>query len=362
MNSDNQKRTIFLTGATGLVGSYLLKLLLQHGHKVYCLARSKDNKIAKNRVVDILNFWDRRVYPKYSHNLKVVEGDITKANLGLTKTDRALLKRDVEEIFHCAAMTNYNQTEKELKKVNILGTKKIFDLAVQLQENDRCGKVNFISTAYVCGDHKGIFSERDLDVGQNFSSIYYKSKFEAEKITSIYRKKGVWIDIFRPAIVIGESQTGKTFALQQNLYQIIHIWKSSIFDFFPGREFHANIVPVDELVKSILIIAFNSRIRNCNYHIFSKQRVPLSRILTHFRNFCGFKKPKAVSCQQLSRLKYTPAQKEIIKSILLNFNGQVKLRSQSTNNVLKGFGFAFSKINKKTLDNMFEYLRKIHFL
>jgi len=44
------KSTIFLTGATGLLGSYLLKTLLNNNCKVYCLARSKDSRSAKERV------------------------------------------------------------------------------------------------------------------------------------------------------------------------------------------------------------------------------------------------------------------------------------------------------------------------
>jgi thioester reductase-like protein len=52
-----KQKTIFLTGATGLLGSYLLKTFLKNDHKVYALARDKNGKPAKQRVVDILKFW-----------------------------------------------------------------------------------------------------------------------------------------------------------------------------------------------------------------------------------------------------------------------------------------------------------------
>jgi thioester reductase-like protein len=51
-----EKKTVFITGVTGLVGSYLLKTLLQNNHKVYALARNKENKGAKDRVVEVLKF------------------------------------------------------------------------------------------------------------------------------------------------------------------------------------------------------------------------------------------------------------------------------------------------------------------
>ena len=44
LNEDN-KKIIFLTGATGLVGSYLLKVFLKDNYKVYALARNKKGKI-----------------------------------------------------------------------------------------------------------------------------------------------------------------------------------------------------------------------------------------------------------------------------------------------------------------------------
>ena len=66
---NNKKTTIFLTGATGLIGSYLLKILLNNGHKVFCLARTKKNKPAKQRVTDILKFWDEKVLSDNFNNL-----------------------------------------------------------------------------------------------------------------------------------------------------------------------------------------------------------------------------------------------------------------------------------------------------
>jgi len=244
------KPTIFLTGATGLVGSYLLKILLQNGHKVYCLARSKDNKSAKQRVVDILNFWDKKVYPKYRRKLIVLEGDIAKKDLGLSRSNRDLLKKGIEEIFHSAAVTDINWPLNKIRKINVGGTKNVLDFAVKCK---KLKKVNHISTAYVCGNYNGVFTENDLDVGQGFNSTYEQSKFEAEKLVRAYRKK-LPVDIYRPSVVIGESKTGKINEFR-NIYQFLHLCSQEIFDSLPILNGHVSIVFIDDCARALYTIS-----------------------------------------------------------------------------------------------------------
>lgn len=50
MNSDELKKTIFITGGTGYLGSHLMRKLLKQGYRVYCLRRAKSKL---DRVRDI---------------------------------------------------------------------------------------------------------------------------------------------------------------------------------------------------------------------------------------------------------------------------------------------------------------------
>lgn len=343
ISKPDKKRTIFLTGATGLVGSYLLKILLQHGHKVYCLARSKDNKSAKQRVKDILNFWDKKVYPKYHRNLEVVEGDIAKKNLGLSKKNRDLLKTDTEEIFHSAAVTDINWPLNKIRKVNVGGTKNVLDFALKCK---KLKKVNHISTAYVCGNYKGVFSENDLDVGQKFSSTYKQTKFEAEKLVRTYRKN-IPIDIYRPAVVIGESKTGKINEFK-NIYQFIQLCSLEIFDSFPILNGRVSIVFVDDCAKAIYLISQNSTKNNNTYHIFPGNFVSLEKFIEFSSRFIGFKKPKIISLDDFDLNKFTAVQRAILRKNVLVLNIWVKFQSKLTGNILNKYNFKFRKFNKNT--------------
>ena len=356
------KKTIFLTGATGLVGSYLLKILLQNGHKVYTLARDKNNKSANERVFEVLKFWDQDIADKYFKNCIVVNGDITQENLGLNKNINSLLKNQTEEIFHCAAITEFNKPMEEIRKVNVYGTKNILDFSLECKN---LKKVNHISTAYIFGDYKGVFKEDDLDVGQKFNTTYEQSKFEAEKLVVEYRNKGLWIDVFRPAIIVGESTTGKIISFNKAFYQGLRNWNLEIFDKYPGgKGYFFYISFVDDLCRAIFLIFSNTIIKNKTYHLFSSSsRLSFKKAMDWSSKFLGFKKPKIINKKDfLINNPVTSAQKIILKYNFFFLNNDIKLDSKNTENLLKKYNFRFTKFTKKIFFNLLDYAVKTKFL
>lgn len=354
----NHKKTIFLTGATGLLGSYLLKCLLQRGDRVYALARSKDSIDPKDRIVSLIEFWDQDISDK-TYDLTVIEGDMAQKNLGLSHNDLFALSKEVEEVFHCAAVINYSWSYEEIEKINVSGTREVFDLSMLWNERKNFEKVNYISTGYVCGDYKGIFSEVHLDVKQRFNTAYERSKYEAEKLVDIYRKSGLWIDIYRPPIILGESATGKTPVFDQHFYQVINLLDLGLFDYFPVKEHFACIVPVDELSEAIMTISSQSTDRNRNYHVFGPERLSLEKVLEMYTDFFNIEKPKIISAEDLSDFNFSPAQKMILKNLIFSINNSVILDSEKTAEILEKYGFRFSTVHEKFMLKIFEYLKNI---
>jgi thioester reductase-like protein len=356
------KKRYLVTGATGLIGSYLLKMLLQDGHKVYVLARGNSDYNAKRRVENILNFWDKTLLVKHSESLKILEGDIVKKNLGSEKNADFLHKVGIDEVFHCAATTEFNRSFKEIRKVNIDGTKNVLDFCIKYSKNGFFKKINYLSTAFVCGDYRGVFKESNLDVRQNFVSSYEQSKFEAEKLIEKYRENGLWIDIFRPALVIGESKTGKTFSFHQSFYQVLHIWDLEIFTYFPGKNIAINVVFVDELCESIIKITFNGKERNKNYHTFPQKRVSLEMILNISSEILKFKKPKLIGRDDFIKKEITPVQSLLLKNNIFNYNNDAILDSHSTNSFLERCDFKFSNLTRSKLEKLIDFSTKIGYL
>jgi CDP-glucose 4,6-dehydratase len=88
MNSFWRDRSVFVTGGTGLLGSWLIKQLLEVGANVVCLVRDwvPQSELVRSRRIEQVN---------------TVRGDIVDRNL----VERILGEYEVEVVFHLAAQT-----------------------------------------------------------------------------------------------------------------------------------------------------------------------------------------------------------------------------------------------------------------
>lgn len=334
MALQNKKRTIFLTGCTGLLGSYLLKIFLEERHNVYLLVRKKEGLSAIDRIKNILKFWGEKSFLKKIRFLKIIEGDIAEKNLGLGKKSLLSLLSEVEEVYHCAAITAINLPFELIRRVNIEGTRNILVLSQKLKKDGKLNKINHISTAFVCGNYKKIFSENDLDVGQKFSSSYDKSKFEAEVLVGEFRNEGLWVDIYRPPIIVGDSLSGK-IPYFRNFYQLLHLCKLGIIENLPLKDVFTYISPIDTVSRSIYFISQNTYTRNHNYHPFSMKPIYFEEIIKLASKIMKFKIPNFVNYDIGFSNFLTPVQCQIINNLLFFINFKARFSCNETYRILE---------------------------
>lgn len=355
MTQTTPPRTVFLTGATGLLGSYLLKILLENNHKVYALARSKNNQPANRRIINSLLFWDKTLSEKIQH-LKIIEGDISQECLGINEKDRKILSDEVDTIYHSAAITELNIPLEEISKVNTDGTRNVLELALNWQKNGPLKKVNHISTAYVYGDYTDSFTEDDLLKGQKFNTNYEKTKFEAERLVHQYREKNLLIDIFRPPLIAGESKKGMTFQLL-HIYQFLDLCKKELFDSLPLADGCLSIVPVDHTARAIYLLDRTNVIKNATYHPFPREMCPIEEIIARGAEILKFKPPKLTAFGEINSLKLTPVQILLLKNAALAINFKGKLHSDKTNDILAKLGYTLPAVGKEALSIIIGYLK-----
>ena len=287
-------KTIFITGATGFVGSNLACEFLRHGYQLKLLVRGEN---PQERVDNLFcQLYGRpEEYHKAKERLEIIKGDITKENLGICAHEIDRIRHEINFVFHCAASVSFDEAEKsQIEEQNVYGTKNILDFMCRLNLRE----LHYISTAYVAGQRIGVVYEDELDNGQTFNNPYEESKFRAEQLVREYRDKySLKTTIYRPAIIIGNSKTGRTssfvgfYGLIRNLWMLKELFKADLQR--GGRRAMAagvlskndvlylplrvhglisktlNLVPIDYIVDVIIRIFKKEESHNKTYHLIN---------------------------------------------------------------------------------------------
>lgn len=201
--------TVLLTGATGFLGAHLLRSLLDHGTEtVICLLRGE----RPNRLREILSWYFGNGWTKRQRKrIEYLEGDITQPNLGLRDAQYSALQAQVDAIFHAAADVRHYAADDALLVTNLEGTRQVIDFTRRAN-----AALYHISTISVSGSHlkatpqrSGIFTENDLDIGQNWAdNLYTSSKFLAEQEVCRAIEQGLCARIFRVGRLVGRAADG----------------------------------------------------------------------------------------------------------------------------------------------------------
>jgi len=245
--------TVFITGFPGFIATRLVKRLAAEGAQFIlltqpafvALARAEAEEIAKETGVD-------------SGKLRIVEGDITQTNLGLSEAELERARRETTVVFHLAAIYDLAVAEDIARRVNVEGTRNINNFARSVEHLKR---YHYVSTCYVAGKRKGLIMETELSHDAGFRNHYEETKYLAETAVQALKAE-LPITIHRPAVVCGDSHTGET-AKYDGIYYLIHYlrrWPGALTRLNIGnREVCLNLVPIDFAIEAMVALAKDDR-------------------------------------------------------------------------------------------------------
>lgn len=250
--------SVLLTGVTGFLGQELLcQLLTETPAHVSCLVRSGRDGSAGDRVTAVVErlfgpgSWEA-VRPRVS----AVDGDVTRADLGLAPRARDRLLRTTTHVVHGAASIRFDLPISQARRINVGGTMHAAGFARRAYERGRLERFTYVSTAFVGGCHAAPFGEDDLDVGQRFRNSYERSKFEAELMLRP-RMRSVPTTVVRPSIVIGHSRSGHTSAFNV-IYWPLRVYAEGTLRVAPAAaDLPVDVVPVDFVARGTIGAAFH---------------------------------------------------------------------------------------------------------
>jgi len=253
----------FVTGATGFIGSRLVERLLEKRQgKIYVLVRES----SKPRLDELIERWGMPAGSAAAERVQPVVGDLRRPLLGVEKETVEELRGKITHFFHLAAVYDMTAPAERNNAVNVGGTTHAVELARALDAKH----LHHVSSIAVAGTYQGVFQEDMFDEGQRLPSPYHRTKFESERIVRD-QPYTPW-RVYRPGIVVGDSQTGEMekidgpyyfFKAIQRMRRLLPEWVPLV-----GLDLgHTNVVPVDWVAGALEHIAHEPDLDGRAFHL-----------------------------------------------------------------------------------------------
>ncbi|HQR09831.1 MAG TPA: SDR family oxidoreductase [Casimicrobiaceae bacterium] len=262
----------FVTGATGFIGQFLVRNLLQRRKPIYVLVRKGSLK----KLEALREEWgatDKEVI--------AVVGDLGKEKLGVADAEVKKLKGKIDHFFHLAAIYDLKAGAEAQQAANVDGTRH----AVQFAQAITAGCFNHVSSIAAAGLYDGVFREDMFEEAEDLDHPYFKTKHDSEAVVRDECKRP--FRIYRPGFVVGDSKTGYIdkidgpyyfFKTLQKMRDLLPPWMPMI-GIEGGR---INIVPVDYVADALDYLAHKKGLDGKCFHLTDPEPSRIGEVLNIF--------------------------------------------------------------------------------
>jgi len=226
---------VFITGATGFVGSFLVQSLLEKKYKVRCLVRK-------------------------TSNLRWIADLDVQCHYG-SLNDKNSLSRGIagcDYIYHVAGVTKA-MSEQDYFYTNYEGTKNLFDCCLAAQ--DKIQRFVYVSSQTAVGPSPTIIPV-DEKHPPNPVTYYGRSKLAAEEYIQ-NTGANLPVTIIRPPAVYGPRDT--------DILEFFRTVKNGIIPKLGGKEHYLSLIHVKDLVRGIIMAAESKKAVGETYFITSSK-------------------------------------------------------------------------------------------
>lgn len=260
-------KSILLTGGTGYLGTHILNELF---HKktadIITIVRAKDDESAAKRLLETLSYYigtQKAEEIVNSTRVHIFAGDISAEKLGVSGYDE--LRPDA--IINSAANVHHFGHYQELYEANVQSVKNLIELAKKCS----CKVLAHLSTTSVAFDEDStddlVFTEQDVNIGQDFKNYYAKTKLLAEIEIENARAEGLNTIIFRAGNLMLNSNTGMP---QKNITEnaFFNVFKAYVNIGIVSKELcRTEFTFINKAAEAICLLFDRKALCNRNFHI-----------------------------------------------------------------------------------------------
>ena len=263
-------RNVFLTGATGTIGSALVpRLLRDESTSLSLLVRVRDEGELRVKLRDMLAYWRYQPGDSSAARIRVVRGDISLPDFGLGTGDLATLAVETTHIIHCAASVKLNMSMDQARASTVVPTRTVLELGRRCAQAGTLRKIDLVSTVGVWGRTPGNMPERRLPEVSEFHNTYEAAKSEAERV--IWTEgDGLPITVHRPSMVVGESGSGRVIHFQIFYHLCEFLSGERTFGIMPDLGvMRLDTIPVDWVADAICWSSMHPEMAGRIFHLCS---------------------------------------------------------------------------------------------
>ncbi len=279
--SSSEFREVLLTGATGFIGRFFLRDVLQQTTDLiaHCLVQADNVEHGFERVRAALQdaeIWDEAFAPR----IRVVVGDIGRVRFGLNVADFTNLCQRIDAVYHLAADIKLSSSYIAIRKVNTLSIRNVLELCLRT----RFKHLFFASTMGVFPQYFYSFAHEfkdrlighqmqpDLDTMKREFPIgllgYSWSKLTAEQVLLFAQQTGMPLALFR----LPHTNISSTGFVRANDLAVRIFAAALVAETIPkGLTFRSGHEAVDTLSRACTAISLNPERRFTIYHCCNPQ-------------------------------------------------------------------------------------------
>jgi nonribosomal peptide synthetase DhbF len=271
-------KRIFLTGATGFVGSHLLSTLIQETDAhIACHVRAADRQSAEARLRRALDkrklsaCWDE-------HRIEVLTGNLGHPALGLDDRGIRIVRDECEAIYHCGANVEFLHHYAALKPANVDSILTLLDWTA----TGRPKRLHYVSTLAVIDKFQSgpVSEQTDLTSWQGLASGYSQSKWVGDTLVRQAQVRGLPLSIYRLSSVTGDRVNGICNETDL-IWRLVRLYAE--LGAIPDLDLMLNMTPADDVARAIVRLSGSEASWGSVYHLMNSEPLHVQEVPRIFR-------------------------------------------------------------------------------